>query len=161
MSYVAISDPLFLGTVESWFRERAELLALIRYSHAAGSKEFQSFSSFAEFKEKVLGLPHMTCVIVFRQPQLPLRGIVDDAFIDRCIQSIPDRAEYVVTKTARGQYGFEHRAGETNTEMRADLEDFRGALVAVGLYPPWEYDNEDVISGVVPDEHGAVSAGCY
>jgi hypothetical protein len=45
--------------------------------------------------------------------------------------------------------------------LREELEGSRGVAVAVGLYPPWLEDTEDVISAVVPDEHGAVKSGVY
>ena len=165
MSYGPISDPKFLDTVESWFRSQPEILALIRYSHAAGNREFELFSSFRDFAERLRQLPHLACVIAFRQPQLPLRGVVDDSFIARCLQSIPDGSEYVVTETVRRVYGrmswFHYGSGQSHAELRDDLEECRGAPVAAGLYPPWLHDTEDVISAVVPDEHGVTTSGVY
>jgi hypothetical protein len=165
MSYLSISDPNFLNTMESWFRSQPEILALIRYSHAAGSREFRLFSSFPVFSEVLRQLPHLACVTVFRQPQLPLRGVVDDKFIARCLESIPDGSEYALTETVRRDYGraswFHFGSGESHAELRDDLEECRGAPVAAGLYPPWLYDNEDVISAVVPDENGVTRSGIY
>ena len=165
MSCAPITDPTFLGTVESWLRTQTEILALIRYSHAAGNKEFELFSCFQDFSERLRQLPHLTCVTVFHQPQLPIRGVVDDAFIARCLQSIPNGSEYVVTETVRRAYGrmswFKYRAGESHADLHAYLEQCRGVPVAVGLYPPWFQDTEDVISAVVPDEHGVARSGIY
>lgn len=165
MSYTPITDPKFLDTVESWFRGQPEILALIRYSHAAGNKEFEMFSSFHDFLERLQQLPHLACVIVFRQPQLPIRGVVDDAFIARCLQSISDGSEYVVTETVRrvcgGMSWIHYGAGETHAELRDDLEGCCGSPVAAGLYPPWLHDTGDVISAVVPDEHGVARSGIY
>ena len=96
MSYAPITDSEFLSTVELWLRSQPEILALIRYSHAAGNREFRLFTSFDDFSEASHQLPHLACVTVFRQPQLPIRGVVDDAFIARCLQSIPDGLEYLV-----------------------------------------------------------------
>jgi hypothetical protein len=36
-----------------------------------------------------------------------------------------------------------------------------GIPVAAGLYPPWLTDSDEVISAVVPDEHGVVRSGIY
>jgi hypothetical protein len=165
MSYVPITDPTFLAKAEAWFHSQPELLVLIRYSHAAGSKAFEFFSSFETFSERLGQLPHLACVIVFRQPQLPIRGIVDDAFIARCLQSIPDGTEYLVTETVQrvaGQMSWFHYAeGLSHAELRDDLEDCCGAPVAAGIYPCWFEDSETVISAVVPDEHGVARLGIY
>lgn len=165
MSYATTTDPKFLGTLESWFRSQPEILLLIRYSHAAGSKDFEFFSSFQSLADRIRGLPPLTCVIAFRQPQLPLRGVVDDAFISRCLSGIADGSEYLVVETVRRVYGsrswFHDDAGVSHAELRDDLEECRGTPVAAGLYPPWLEDTDDVISAVVPDEHGVVKCGIY
>ena len=164
MSYAPVTDSEFLGTVELWLRSQREILALIRYSHAAGNREFRLFTSFDDFSEASHQLPHLACVTVFRQPQLPIRGVVDDAFIARCLQSIPDGLEYLVIEKVRRMYGRMssfHHAGESHAELRDDLEECRGAPVATGLYPPWLDDTDDVISAVVPDEHGVARSGIH
>jgi hypothetical protein len=165
MSYAPTTDRKFLGTLESWFRSQAEILTLIRYSHAAGSKGFEFFSSFQSLADRIRDLPPLTCVIAFRQAQLPLRGVVDDEFIARCLSIIPDGSEYLIVETVKRVYGrkswFHHGAGESPTDLREDLEESRGVAVAVGLYPPWLEDSADVISAVVPDEHGVVKSGIY
>lgn len=165
MSYPPITDSEFLRRVESWFCNQPELLALIRYSHAAGGREFRLFASFQDFAETLSQLPRLACVTVFRHPQLPIRGVVDDAFILRCLRSIPDGPEYLVTETERRVSGrmswFHNGSGQSHAELRDDLEVCRGAPVAAGLYPPWLYDTEDVVSAVVPDEHGEARPGVY
>jgi hypothetical protein len=165
MSYAPITDPVFTGTLESWFRSQPELLALIRYSHAGGSRAFRLFASFHDFTDTLRQLPHLACVTVFRHPQLPLRGVVDDAFIARCLEEIPNSAEYVVTELVQRVCGraswFHCSSGESHPDLRDDLEGLRGAAVAAGMYPPWLQDTEDVVSAVVPDEHGATGAGIY
>ncbi len=165
MSYAPTTDPKFLGTLESWFRSQPEILVLIRYSHAAGSKDFEFVSSLQELSDRMSQLPPRTCVIAFKQPQLPLRGIVDDSFIAKCLSNVPDGSEYLVVETVRRVAGrhswFHYGASELHVELRDDLEQARGVPVAAGLYPPWLEDNDDVISAAVPDEHGVVSPGIY
>jgi hypothetical protein len=165
LSYAPTTDPTFLGTLELWFRSQPEILVLIRYSHAAGSKDFEFFSSFQSLDDRIQTLPPLTCIIAFRQPQLALRGIVDDEFIARCLRAIPDGSEYLVVEAVRRVYEqqswFHHGAGESHAELREELEASRGIPVAAGLYPPWLEDTDDVISAVVPDEHAVVKAGTY
>jgi len=165
MSYVPITDSQFLVALEAWLQAQPEILVLIRYSHAGGNREFEFFRSFQELSEKLRQLPPLACVTAFRQPQLPFRGVVDDEFIFKCLSSLPEGSEYLVVETVRRVYGrmswFHHDAGVSHAELRDGLEECRGTPVAAGLYPPWLKDTEDVISAVVPDEHGVVRPGIY
>jgi hypothetical protein len=162
---VSTADPTFLATLESWFRSHPEILVLIQYSHAAGSKDFEFFTSFQSLAGRIRELRPLTSVIAFRQPQLPLRGVVDDEFISRSLSTIPDGSEYLVVEKDRRVYSygswFHHYADDSHADLRDHLEECRGAPVAAGHYPPWTEDNEDVISAVVPDEHGVVRWGSY
>jgi hypothetical protein len=45
--------------------------------------------------------------------------------------------------------------------LREALEDSRDVPVAVGIRPLWLMDTDDVISAIVPDEHGIVRVGAY
>lgn len=165
MGYAPTTDQKFLGTLEAWLRDMSEILVLIRYSRAAGSKDFEFFSSFQVLSDRIRELPPLACVIAFKQPQLPFRGVVDDNFIASCLNNIPDGSEYLVVESVRRVYGrmswFHHASGESHAELRGDLEDSRSASVAVGLYPPWLQDTNDVMSAVVPDERGVVTGGVY
>jgi hypothetical protein len=52
-------------------------------------------------------------------------------------------------------------AGVTHLDLREALGDSKGRSVAVGLYPPWQDETSDVISGLIPDEHGRITPGAY
>lgn len=164
-SHLSTTERSFLETLENWLQSQAEILVLIRYSHAAGAKDFELFSSFAKLSERLHQLPPSTSVIAFRQPQLPLRGIVDRSFIERCLSSIPDSSEYLILETVSRKAGgfpsFHHTAGESHEELREDLADLVGSPVAVGLYPPFWDDIPDVVAGVVPYERGDLKIGVY
>jgi hypothetical protein len=165
MGYASATDSKFLGTLGSWLRSLPEILVLIRYSHAAGNKDFEFFSSFEALWNRIRQLPPSTSIIAFRQPQLPLRGLVDEAFVASCLSSVPDGSEFLVLETVRRAYRemswFHWVGGETHAELREALEDARGAPVAVGPYPPWLADTDDVVSAIVPDENGIVRVGVY
>jgi hypothetical protein len=165
MAYVSSNDPKFLATLQNWLRNQPEILVLFRYSHAAGSKDFELFTKFEMLSARLCELPPRTCIIAFKKMQLPLRGVVDNEFIAQCLSSIPEGSEFLVLETIRKAYGcaswFHWAAGESHTELRQELEELRGSPVAIGQYPPWLDDSDDVISAVVPDEHGEVKAGVY
>lgn len=81
MGNPSTTDPKFLGTLEQWFQSQAEMLIMIRPSHAAGLKEYEFVSSFRALLDRIRELPPLTSVIAFKGPQLPLRGVVDASFI--------------------------------------------------------------------------------
>ena len=158
MSFKSAAGEEFLSTVEEWLRSQPEVSILIQYSRAAGNKDFEFYTSFATLQERLRQLPAETCVTVFRDLQLPLRGIVDDEFIRKCLNIIPDGSEYAVVDTVptkMGQFSFfDFSAGVSHDELRGSLESSRGKPVAVGEYPPWLEDSPDVTSGYVPAEDG-------
>jgi hypothetical protein len=165
VTLTATTDKAFLGALEQWFVNQPEILVLIRYPYAAGSKSFEFFSSPVAFFERLRELPRRAEVTAFRHPQLPLRGVVDAAFVERCIRTIPEGSEFLLVETVRTTYGraswFHDTDGQTHAELREALEDSRGKAVAVGLYPPWLKDGPDVISAYVPDEDGVARAAVY
>jgi len=165
MSYASLTDERFLATLDEWLRSQREILLLIRYSYAAGSKDFEFFSSFETLTKRLHSLAPRTCVTAFRETQLPFRGVVDENFITACLSGISDGLEFLVAETVPRKAGralwFHHGAGESHAELREELEGLQGHTVAVGLYPAWLEDTDDVISAIMPDEGGAVTIGVY
>ena len=170
MGYVKTTDPPFLGRVEFWIDKHGEVLALFKYVNAAGSRDFSFFNDVRAFRSELERLSPNTWVIVYGEPQLPLRGCVDDTLISAALEQIPDGREYLIVcleKTVeqyppsyRREY-YEETAGETHGELREDLEGYRGRPVGVGLFPPWPGDSEETIEGFVPDGEGEVRPGAY
>jgi len=162
---LSTTDPRFLATVESWFKTQPEILILIRYSHAAGSKDFEFFSAFTALRDRLRQLAASTSISAFRQHQLPMRGVVDDEFVAKCLNCIPDKTEFLLLETepstAGGHSWFRHTGGESHAELREVLQESLGRRVAVGTYPPFWEDGPDVLSAIVPDNNGAVARGVY
>jgi hypothetical protein len=165
VSYASAQESNFLAQASRWIAETGEILALIRYSHAAGSKDFEFFSSADAFRDRLNGLAPRTCITVFRKRQLPLRGTVNDDFIRQALQLIPENQEYLIVGLERVTYGTQSwhpkAAGESHEELADDLRDFQGNPVAVGPYPPWLEDNDEVVSAVIPNSDGSVTTGVY
>jgi hypothetical protein len=162
---LSTSDPKFLEMLNSWLQAEGELLLLFRFAYAAGNREFEFFTSFASLQEGLKQLPPSTSVVAFRQRQLPLRGLVDDFFIESCLRQIPENTDYALTETVKRVYGkrswFHNGGGRSHAELRADLEESRGTTVAVGPETPWFNDSENVASAYVPDQNGIVKVGSY
>jgi hypothetical protein len=165
MSHAPTTDAEFLSTLEDWFRSQSEILVEIRYRCGGGSQDFELFSSFQALSDRIRELPAGACVTGFRTPQLPFRGVVNDDFVTKCLEQIPDGSEYLMAETVRRVYGrhsfFHCGSGESHAELRDDLEECRGAPVAAGLYPPVLEESANVVRAVVPDADGVVRAGPY
>jgi hypothetical protein len=159
------TDKKVLKSLEDWLRDQSEIMILIRNSRAAGGRSFEFFTSFAALRERLAQLKAETSVTAFREPQLPLRGRVDDEFIGKCLSFIPAGSEFLVLETdprmATRQWLFHHEAGESPDELQQVLEGLRGRLVAVGEYPQGLKDDPDVISAYVPNQDGTVKASVY
>src|SRR4051812_17605338 len=126
MGYISSKNHEFLRTLENWFRSRTEIMVLFRYSHSAGAKDFEFFSTFQSLVDRMQSLPARTCITAFRQPQLPARGVVDEGFISKCWTIIPEGTEFLMVETTRRIHGsaswFHHAAGESHAELRQELE---------------------------------------
>jgi hypothetical protein len=165
MSLISSSDKDFLATTERWIHGSGEVFVTIRYSCAAGNKSFEFFTSVSSFGDRLRDLPPRTSVIVFREPQLPLRGLVGNDFINQCLSAIPNGAEFLVLEIGGRNADRGRRAaamaGETHTELREALEELRGLFVAAGLHPAWWNDTDDNSEAFVPDENGVLTRGIY
>jgi hypothetical protein len=153
-------DPAFLEQVKEWIEARGEVLVVIRYAYAAGGKDHLFVTSYEQFQSLLRRLPSMADVIVFRQTQLPIRGIADEALLDRACAQIPD-GEWWFLVCPEGDPG--HTEGENSHEaLKEILEEYQGKYVAIGLDPPFhEADNPNMQSGLIPMPDGTIKAGAY
>lgn len=165
MRYVSTNDLNFRATVENWLQENGEISVLIRYSHAGGNKEFEFFHSMQSFNERLQRMAPKTCVIVFREKQLPLRGKVDAHFIKIAVQTIQNAEEYLIAGLERVKYGamswHQFISGVGLEELKESLCECEGEIVALGAYPSWLEDNDEVVSAVVSEADGTVITGVY
>ncbi|HLJ87326.1 MAG TPA: hypothetical protein VKZ53_10925 [Candidatus Angelobacter sp.] len=161
MMILSSLDERFFGTLKEWLAVQPEILVLIRYPRAAGSRSFEFFNSFEKLSARIREQSSGTSVIAFRKKQLPFRGLVDHEFIQQCLSKIPESAEFLVVETTPTVVGsaswFGDTSGESHAELREALEERLGESVAVGDYPPfWLEDGPDLISAIVPNEEGLV-----
>src|SRR4051812_2272449 len=88
--------PAFLDRVAAWIQASGEVLVVIRYLRAAGAKDFALSHSRVDFEALVAAMPVGADIEVFRDPQLPMRGTVDEAFIASALEAISDGEESLV-----------------------------------------------------------------
>src|SRR4051794_5113225 len=140
----------FADRVASWIGRTGEVLVVLRYLRAAGAKDFALCRSRAEFEKIIELVAPGTDIEVFRNPQLPIRGIVTDDFIAECCAAIRDGDEYLLLTFARRPESAISRSsnmGDTIAELREALEEHRGKQVAVGPLPDFNApDHEDMTS---------------
>ena len=142
--------PKFLETVGRWIDVSSEVFGVLRYLRAAGAKDYVFIKSRDEFTALVECVSVGTDIIVFRDPQLPLRGRVTPEFINRAKELIRDGEEYMFVKLVperREDLTLFGEMGETHAELVEDLSDEMGEEVAVGLCPNfWDRDNDGIVS---------------
>lgn len=139
----------FLDTVRAWIAENGEVLVVLRYLHGAGSKDYALIDSSTTFDLLVEHCPLGTDIIVFKEPQLPVRGIVDDALASRLRSVLKHDDEYLIIDMTEVRAGDPRRAGHCDSMecLASDLEYLHGRDVAGGVCPPfWEADSPVMIS---------------
>jgi hypothetical protein len=167
MSKISSTDKKFLATLQRWFRSRKqkEVLLMIRYAFAAGSKDFEIHTTYKALKARIRKLKPCTWIVVFRQAQLPVRGAVDEDLIQQCLACVADGSDYLISERTPRTYGrstwYHWSSGRSHEKMLGDLEKLRGQEIAAGPYPAWLKETQDVVSAIVPDEDGAVKLGIY
>lgn len=170
MNYPSVKDSSFLANAAKLINSEGEALLLFRYRAAAGSRDFMFINEMKLLETKLKELPAHTHVVLYGGHQLPVRGQVNDSFIQRVLGAIPNGSEYLVLCLEKTIYdyrphhyweSFKDSAGESHAELIESLEDFRGRLVAVGLWPPWPDESELSFEAYVPDESGLIVPGPY
>ncbi len=165
MSQTSSTDRQFLAKLQRWFRTREEVLLMIRHPYSAGSKDFELHVTYKTLKTRLRALKPSTWVIVFRQPQLPVRGVVDATLMKKCLEHVGDGVEYLISERMPRTFGrstwYQWCTGRSHSKMREDLDKLRGQEVAVGAFPSWVKETKDVVYAVVPEEDGAVRPGIY
>ena len=165
MSQTSSADKKFLIKLQRWFRTREEVLLMIRHPYSAGSKDFELYASYKTLKTRLRALKPCTWVVVFRLPQLPVRGVVDAALVKKCLECVVDGAEYLISEREPRTFGrstwYQWCTGRSHSKMRDDLDKLHGHEVAMGAFPPWVKETKDVLYAVVPEEDGVVRPGIY
>lgn len=130
--------PAFMERVAGWIRQSGEVLVVLRYLGMAGAKDFALCCDRDEFAALVEAAPTGTDIMVFRDQHLPLRGVVDEAFIASALAMIPNGQEYLWI-TAEVKPGSRISCwggmGDTHLELRESLEELTGTIVAFGACP--------------------------
>ena len=159
----SVFDKNFLNTIEQWFAARNDVFVVARFSRKAGEKAYFWFEKFSSFRAQLDLFPPETDVIVFRDNQFPLRGLVTDNLIRQALDLIPDNTEAMVVNTMKPPDCEVYVWGDdTHAELLETLQDIVGEPASIGFYAPWyNSDNETMISALVPLPDGTLKRGAY
>ena len=142
--------PAFLATADEWLAASGELFVVFRFLAAAGAKEYGIYDSPGAFRAACKRAPVGTDIIIFRMPQLPMRGICSTELIEKALEQIPANAEYLVLELGDAEYrtiaspGY---LGQGHESLKDDLESLAGRPVAVGSCPNFiAPDNDSMVS---------------
>ena len=165
MAYPSVYSSTFQEACKQWLEEQGEVLALFCFSRAAGSRSYEFFTDYLALQERIAQLPPSTCVTVWEDRQLTLRGIVDQVFIARALEQIPDKTDWLLTGLERVVYGksswYRNDSGRPLAELEAELPDYMGERIALGVCPPWAEHGGKEVSAIIPNEDGTVTVGVY
>jgi hypothetical protein len=162
-------DDRFWEVADAWLLQGGEILVMLRYSRAAGSRDWY-FARDSEWLRSLIGpLPAETSVILFRQSHLPLRGTAGKELAESAEALLPDGVEFLVVQLEPHRHHSPthsmewtvSQAGESHAELREAIDDLSGHAVAIGQHPPFWQDNEDILEAIVPFADGSVKRGIY
>ncbi len=166
MEYTSTANPDFISDVAAILESVGEIATLFRFHAAAGNRSYEFFKTVESFLERIDNLPSQTIVLVFRTPQFPIRGTVNDELIQRAKQTIPDGIDWAVVRTTlitKGSLSWYHDfVDSSHKELENELRDdfCWGHPVAVGVEADW-HDSAVVVSAVKPFDNGRVERGIY
>jgi hypothetical protein len=131
-----IHDQHVIATVQDWLAHSHELWVELYYPHSGAGGTFYFISTTADFHDLVHQARGGAIFFILRHQQYPIRGLVDDAFIQDAVANIPDGTAYeivdlAVYPTALSFYG----SGDSHHELREDLDQCRGVFVGLGKLP--------------------------
>ena len=142
--------PNYLATVDSWIAGTGEVLVIVRYLWGGGAKDYSLVTTPEMFRSLINACPKGADIIVMRDPQLPLRGIVDNEFIQRAKKSVGNDQEYMFVcmmsgndQDPRCRGGFDIGHAMLEDDLSEEMENH----VAFGPCPEFiADDNESMVS---------------
>ena len=145
MTLLSIYDTLVSQELANWLGQSAELFVHVHDPHSGSSGSDYLLPSMSIFNE--LTTNARPGFFVLRERQFPMRGTVDNDFVEAALQSVKDGEWYKIVQ--REFYPLQLRyygSGDTHNDLRRDLEECRGMNVCVGPEPvfPNEYLNWDL-----------------
>lgn len=143
-------SPRFVETVLKWIESSKEVFFVLRYLRGGGAKDYGFVTNRDELHHLIDLCPTGTDMIFFRDPQLPIRGVVDEQFIANASRQIEDGTEYLcvcMRPQSQGDPRLRGDMGDMLASMVEDLQEVFGEPVSLGSCPPFiDADSDSMVS---------------
>jgi hypothetical protein len=138
-SYLRLFSPANLAMISDWLNETGELYVDVYHPHSGGGSAAYLIGSIDELKTLIAKETWREIVVtIFRKQQYPLRGIANEALLERALNLIPDGQYYSIISLEGSKFpsSLSHVGGENNhEELRREFADVLGELVGIGQNP--------------------------
>lgn len=146
-----------------WIADAGEVLAVARYSRAAGQRDYALFDDPEVFASWANSLPADTNLLVLKDYQLEIRGAASE--LSPQIPTETD-VEWLMIVEGGGYQGRDESWECWGTsEVLLRLEDYDHEHVALGRMPGWNPavipHASDTLSAIVPRADGTTQRGIY
>jgi hypothetical protein len=147
----------------TWIAEFGEVLAIARYSRAAGNRDYCLFSDPEDFGRWAFSLPPDCSLLVMKDYELNLRGIAGEVANEVPIET---DVEWLVVVAGVGYRGEDWPYSCWGTaEVHEVLADHGGENVVVGRMPDWApdvpSDAPPTLCIYIPRSDGSTHVGVY
>ena len=149
MGPISVDDPTFRQTMEKWLQESSDLFVEVYYPHSGGNGRLFLVRTIQDFEKLVSEARSNAVILVLRNLQFPIRGVVDDSLIARAIDTVAPTEPYDIVSPVFFPQELEYleESGSSNrTQYLQDLENLRGKVVFTGKYAklPEEYREQNL-----------------
>jgi hypothetical protein len=147
MGPFSIYDPQIEKTAAAWLAERSELFVERYLPYSGGSGDYIAIRSVSDLNNLIDQASPNSVIFISNQNMLPLRGIVDDDFIELAKNKITDGNWWVIVKPVFYPEDFTPiESGNTLVELQNTLDNFKEQMVWLGgdfTFPDtyWEIDD--------------------
>jgi hypothetical protein len=133
------------------------VLVVVRYSYAAGSKDFILLESMEQFSKLLTQLKERDSVIVVNSFNIVKEGTVDRSFIEDSLLRYPGGASWVLIGPDNYEYTADWAYAESKSELQEEIEDRIGNVID----DPDYIREGSAIDAYIPDSDGTVRPGAY
>ncbi len=129
----------FENTVRQWITQQGEVVILLDHIFTSPIPYLcLRFEPLMEDISKLNLIPGST-IIALKEYDLPVRGVVDDAFIHKAIAMLPQETECILMlPDIKGNFHYEKHL-ETSAEFLEEIDKYRGQIAVFGKFPWYEY----------------------
>ena len=133
MGPYTFSEPIVTQMLQDWFSTSAELFIELDRPYSGASGDFYILNSYPQVEDLMTKASPSAVCFVLRDKQCPLRGLVDDTFIQRALDWLKHGDYYIIIEPNSYPQTIRFLGdGNTHLGLERELGDLRGTEVWVG-----------------------------